>query len=157
MGLDKQLSDINAEKVDKPSENNLCIIYPNDLDEILKELNSELPPVPAKPKTEQENPPPYIYPRETIGSKAPKASGGKDSKKEGGKAKKSKSPKKDKKGGKKGKKGGKNEDVAEGSKPKIAMNFHIPAPRPSSISDLIEKDVKEIYSYKVHLNLLEDQ
>jgi hypothetical protein len=64
---------------------------------------------------------------------------------------------KDKKGDKKGKKGGKNEAVDEGSKPKIAMNFHIPAPRPSSISDLIEKDVKEIYSYKVHLNLLEDQ
>jgi hypothetical protein len=92
--LDKQLSDINAEKINNPSENNLYIIYPKDLDETLKELDSELPPVPVKPKTEQENPPPYIYPRETIGSRAPKANGsGKDSKKENEKSKKSKSPK----------------------------------------------------------------
>jgi hypothetical protein len=126
-------------------------IYPRNLKEILLDLDWELPPLPARPKVEQENPPPYLYPRETIGPKAPKPAGGQGSVK-GAKDTKSKSPKKDKKD----KKGKKDEGV-EILKPKISLAFHTPPPPLSSIANLIEKDVKEIYSHSVHLNLLEDQ
>ncbi|CAI2368809.1 unnamed protein product [Moneuplotes crassus] len=161
------LSDMNAEKLDKLPEEEMDLIYPNNLQDIIVELDHEIPPVPDKPQVVQENPPPFLYPRETVGSRAPKASDGGDKKKGGGakkgkskspkKGKKGKKGKKDKKGKKKGKGGDKQKDGDAIPKPSINIDFEVPLPAPKPISELIKAEENEIYSHGIHLSLLEDQ
>ena len=88
------VSDMNIEKLEKLTDTELAKIYPKEFLECLKDLDHELPAIPEIPVVEQENPPPFLYPRETIGSRAPKSEDGGNKKgKKSVSKKKEKSPK----------------------------------------------------------------
>lgn len=68
------------EQLDKLTESELYVIYTKDMKESLAELDQLTPPIPAVPKVEPENPPPYKMKRITFGSLLGKKPAGKDDK-----------------------------------------------------------------------------